>query len=238
MEKIKIILENGVEKEVSCIFYLYNSNYYFIYTEEELDENGYVVLPVVKVGKEIINNIDTGYMIGIEIQSTEEWKTVQESISKIVNDKKNNTTSPEVQYLPLNMISKLKILSKKIFRLRKDTFENVFRQNVDNKLETTTSVVLPQENLQNVSVLNTTSPAQPTLNLENNVEQTIEPIAPAIEQPIENSVSTVNKISDDVIVDYRTAFFEQQVKNQELEAEIESLKNKIENIKNVVNIIE
>ena len=38
MDKVKIFLEDGVETEVNCIFYLYNSKYYFLYTLNEIDE--------------------------------------------------------------------------------------------------------------------------------------------------------------------------------------------------------
>ena len=81
MDKVKISLEDGVEVEVNCIFYLYNSKYYFLYTLNELDENGYVRLYLVKVGKEAANSengqIETGNMIGIEVPTDEEWKEVQ-----------------------------------------------------------------------------------------------------------------------------------------------------------------
>ena len=124
MEKLNIILSDGVEKEVDCIFYLYNSKYYFIYTLKEIDENGYVILYLSQIGKEIKNTpngpLETGYMVGVEINDDDEWKNVQKSISKIVEDSKNGTISPEIQYLPLNMITKLKIVSKKIFRVMKD----------------------------------------------------------------------------------------------------------------------
>ena len=55
MEKVKIILENGVEAEVYGIFYLFNSKYYLMYTQKEVDQNGYVIIHLVQVGKEIKN---------------------------------------------------------------------------------------------------------------------------------------------------------------------------------------
>ena len=123
MNKSKILLDGNIEKEVDGIFYIYNSKYYFIYTEKEIDENGYVILHLVQIGKEIQNTptgpVDTGFMIGVEVQS-EEWKSVQTSITKIVNDKKNNTQDPEIQYLPATMLNTVKIMSKNTFRLLKN----------------------------------------------------------------------------------------------------------------------
>ena len=124
MEKLSIILENGIDEEVNCLFYLYNSKYYFIYTTKEIDENGYVVLYLTQVGKEVKSTEtgpqETGFMIGVEITNPEEWKTVQTSISKIVETAKTKVADPDIQILPLSMLQKLKILGKKKFRLLKD----------------------------------------------------------------------------------------------------------------------
>ncbi len=124
MEKLNIILENGIDQEVNCLFYLYNQKYYFIYTTKEIDENGYVVLYLTQIGKEVKNTEagpqETGFMIGVEITDPEEWKTVQTSISKIVETAKTKIADPEIQILPLSMLQKLKVLGKKKFRLLKD----------------------------------------------------------------------------------------------------------------------
>ena len=91
MENIKILID-GMEKEVFGIFYIFNSKYYFIYTEKEIDENGYVVLYMTQIGKETQSTptgvVETGYMVGAEITDLEEQKNVQNSISLIVSDKK------------------------------------------------------------------------------------------------------------------------------------------------------
>ena len=111
MENVKILVD-GVEKEVFGIFYIYNSKYYFIYTDKEIDENGYVILYMLQVGKETQNTpngpVDTGFMVGVEITDLEEQKQVQNSISIIVDDKKNGTLNPQIKYLPMSMITKLK----------------------------------------------------------------------------------------------------------------------------------
>ncbi len=124
MEKLNIILENGIDQEVNCLFYLYNQKYYFIYTTKEIDENGYLVLYLTQIGKEVKNTEagpqETGFMIGVEITNPEEWKAVQTSISKIVETAKTKVADPDIQILPLSMLQKLKILGKKKFRLLKD----------------------------------------------------------------------------------------------------------------------
>ena len=128
MEKLNIILENGIDQEVNCLFYLYNSKYYFIYTTKEIDENGYVLLYLAQIGKEVKNTEngpqETGFMVGAEITDPEEWKSVQTSISKIVETAKTKLADPDIQILPLSMLQKLKILGKKKFRLLKEIVKN------------------------------------------------------------------------------------------------------------------
>lgn len=212
MDEIKIISKEGVETNVNGLLYVYNSKYYFIYTNKELDENGYVKLYVVQVCKEIQNtpngHVDTGNMIGMEISNAEEWVNVQSSITKIVDDKKNQTQSPEIQYLPLNVLVNLKILSSNKFKLMKQIVEENF------------GIKLAQA----ASLENNTTPGtiQPLAEINQNVGV----------QPLETN-SQLNE-SSDVIIDYRTRFFEEQEKNKELEEKLKQLEEKIENIKKVI----
>lgn len=185
MENVKVILEDGIETDVSCIFYMYNSKYYIIYTEKKLDENGYVILHLSQIGKEIQNSptgpVETGYMIGVEVSDPTEWSNVQKSITKIVDDKKNNTKSNDIQYLSSDMLKNLKILSKKTFKLMKSIVESAFK------------VVIS---------------APSNLNTESS--------------------------DNEVILDYRTRFFDEQLKNEELQKQIDELTKKIENVKKAI----
>ena len=221
MENVKILLENGVEVNVNGLFYIYNSKYYFIYTLGELDENEYIKLYVVQVCKEIKNTvtgpIDTGYMLGLQIQDPEEWKKVQESITKIVDDKKNGTQNPEIQYLPINMLVNLKVISNNKFKLMKQIIEANFK------------VTLPQSNTN--------------VNIDNNIA--LQTIAPTQINESANDNDSFNQTTTlttpendtgmgDVIIDYRARFFEQQEKNRMLEEEIKVLNEKLYNIKNII----
>jgi len=191
-----------------------------MYTEKEIDENGYVVLHLVQVGKEMKNTpqgpVDTGYMIGVEITDQNEWGAVQQSITKIVEDKKNNTQSEGIQYLPISMLSTLKIMSKKTFRLMRSVIEGNFGVDLGN--------ITPQAP---VSTANTESvntvPTQEVQTQTTNVQPS-------------NSYANVNTGRDDseVIVDYRSRFFEEQEKNIALEAQLNELLGKIENIKKII----
>lgn len=213
MDKVKIILENGIQKEVDGIFYLYNQKYYFIYTEKELDENGYVVLHLVQVGKEIKNSpvgpVETGYMIGVEIADENEWSFVKESVSKIVEDKKNGTQSNDIQYLPITMLNNLKIISRKHFKLLNNVIENFGL-----KLDSINNSVINSSELN----INTKD-----VGLRNTI---------SLEQDESQNVSNAN--NENVIIDYRARFFEEREKNNQLQNEIDILKQKLENIKNII----
>ena len=257
MENTKIFLENGIESNVSGIFYVYNSKYYFIYTTGEFDGPEYIKLYVVQVCKEIQNtstgSIDTGCMIGMEISNSEEWAKVQESITKIVEDKKNNTQNSEIQYLPINMLTKLKIVNKNKFKLMKNIVEENFKVNI---VELTTSVDVvqpvvpvvtptPVDVVQSVVPVVTPTPVDVVQPVA--LEVTPIPVEPNV-VPVESNNSIIsladlnatsstdltNKNDSDVIIDYRSRFFEEQEKNQLLQEEIKKLNEKIEQIKNVI----
>ena len=155
MENVKIISDSGVELNVNGIFYVYNSKYFLIYTTGEIDENGYVKLYVVQVCKEVQNTsngpIDTGYMLGLEITNSEEWKKVQESITKIVESKKSGLQNPDIQYLPMNMLANLKIVSKNKFKLMKHIVENDFKIILSPNIEYNASQNVELENNINLN---------------------------------------------------------------------------------------
>jgi len=271
MNDIKII-ENGVQKDVKGLFYIYESKYYFIYTEREIDENNYVILYMTQVGKETKNTengpVETGYMVGLEISDPQEQQNIQTSISYIVEDKKNNTQNPKIQYLPMNMLSNLKIVSKKRFRLLKSILEDNFKvsfadTNTDiNEVTPLVSSVQPPNIMEPTvvqPVVPTPAPIEPAVvqpvvptpaPIEPAVVQPVvptpAPIEPAVVQPAVPAVDTIESavvqptitedtgVSSAIIVDYRTKYFEEEEKNEELQKQVEELTRKLEEIKKIV----
>lgn len=225
MENTKLFLDNGTQTNVNGIFYVFNSKYYFIYTMSELDENDYVKLYVVQVCKEIQNTptgpIDTGYMLGMEINNPEEWSRVQESITKIVEDKKNNTTNSDIQYLPISMLTNLKIIGKNKFKLMKRIVQDNFKVEIQSSpnLNASSDSLAPNQPLEPISNTIMNDSAIPLENL------TTIPTS---------SVTPIPTNDNDVIIDYRSRFFEEQEKNQELEEQLKNLNQKLEQIKNII----
>ena len=272
MDKAKIFLEDGMENVVNCIFYLYNSKYYFLYTQNEVDENGYVKLYLTKVGKETTNTengpVETGNMIGIEIPTNDEWKEVQGSISKIVNSKKTKIEDKDIQVLPINMLVNLKVVGKKTFRLLSNIIENDFGVSLsENLLQANDSnqQLLNDPNLNKPIEESTDQVIEPVIEQANNTIET--PTVSEVEQPVpvivdestelenisntsneelaplENSYSELENTTEqsteelenpDIIIDYRTRFFEEQEKNKKLMEEIEKLNKKLESIDEII----
>lgn len=233
MENVKIIVD-GIQKDVYGLFYVFNSKYYFIYTEKEVDENNYVILYMSQIGKETKNTetgpVDTGYMVGVEITDKNEQQNVQTSISYIVEDKKNNTINPLIQYLPMSMLTNLKIISKKRFRLLKTVMEENFKLQFENTTMTQTQAIV---NNINLSSLETSDAAQ-----SENAATTAIPLAElSIQQPqtiAPAPISANTSVGSDVIIDYRSKYFEMEEKNKELQEQIDELNQKLSEIKKVI----
>ena len=229
MENVKIFID-GIEKNVFGLFYVFNSKYYFIYTERELDENGYVILYMTQVGKETANTqegtVETGYMIGVEITDPEEQKNVQTSVSYIVVDKKNGTSNPAIQYLPINMLTNLKIISKKRFRLLKTIMIDNFKLSFEN------------ENVEPGEPQNILDTLQPVGNSslldEQNIAQPLNEISNVGFQKSENSNEISHQSDETIIIDYRARFFEEQEKNSVLQLQIDDLTKKLNDIKKII----
>lgn len=246
MDNIKIFLENGVDASSNGVFYINNSKYYYMYTLGEKDDNPeYIKLYVVQVCKEVKNTeagpVDTGYMLGLEINEPNEWKSVQGSIAKIVEDKKNNTKSPEIQYLPKEMLVNLKIVSKNKFKLLKQIIEENFKVVLNNEFEATpepvvsmeTTIETPIETAVPVEVTPVV-PLEPVVPVEVTPVETLTTIGGQINNNLESQNTSFYEEPSDVIIDYRSRFFEEQAKNAELEEQIKQLTEKLENIKNII----
>ena len=128
-------IKKSVVKNVQGIYYISNNNYYFLFTEKQRDENGYIVLNIVKVLQEVVNTptgqASTGNLVGLTIADEQEWKNVQKDISNIIDDKQNKKREA-VRYLDINLLQKLIIKSNRVFRLKEDIYNKTFTQNIDN----------------------------------------------------------------------------------------------------------
>lgn len=234
MENVKILVD-GIQKDVHGLFYVFNSKYYFIYTEKEIDENNYVILYMSQVGKETKNTetgpVDTGYMVGVEITDKEEQQNVQTSISYIVEDKKNNTVNPLIQYLPMSMLTNLKIVSKKRFRLLKSVMVENFKLQFENMAMPQDQTVINDMDLLSSSAIPETRQSENDTSTEIPLNELTPPQAQATAS---TTVTNSSSNGSDVIIDYRSKYFEMEEKNKELQEQIDELNQKLNDIKKVI----
>ena len=139
MDNVEVTIEN-IAKNVQGIYYISNNNYYFLFTEKKRDENGYIILNIVKVLQEVVNTptgqAPTGNLVGLSITDEQEWKNVQKDIGNIIDDKQNKKREA-VRYLDINLLQKLIIKNTRVFRLKEEMYNKTFEQSeesVDNNL--------------------------------------------------------------------------------------------------------
>ena len=138
------VIINDQSVSVRAIYYISNNNYYLIYTDEQIDNNGFVILHVAKILQEVVTTQNgpqpTGYLIGTTIASDEEYDLVKQDIAGII-DAKQNAIDAKVQFIDGSVLGQIKIKDTKIFRLKKNIFEQIFGQtNNDIKTDEQTSL--------------------------------------------------------------------------------------------------
>ncbi len=175
MDNTEVTIENTL-KNVQGIYYISNNNYYFLYTEGKRDDNGYIIINIVKVLQEVVNTptgqTPTGNLVGLTISEEQEWKNVQKDISNILDDKQNKKREA-VRYLDINLLQRLIIKSNRIFRLKEEMYNKTFNQSTE----------LPDNNL---------------------------------------------------ILDFKNRYYEETEKNRQLEEQVKSLTEKLNQIKNII----
>ena len=140
MKEFLVLNEDNSSSKNYGIYYTVNDRYYVIYTNMEKDENGYVILRIAKVLKEVNNTpegiVPTGRYIGIDMPDQSEWDNVKTNISEIIANKQNNAET-SVTYLPINEIDGINIKSFKSFRLIESIVNSIIEKD-DNKVEVPT----------------------------------------------------------------------------------------------------
>lgn len=134
MDNVEVTIENELKK-VQGIYYISNNNYYFLYTENKRDDNGYILINIVKVLQEVVNTptgqAPTGNLVGLTISDEQEWKNVQKDIGNIIDDKQNKKMEA-VRYLDIKLLQKLIVKSNRLFRLKEEIYNKTF--NNDSKV--------------------------------------------------------------------------------------------------------
>ena len=182
MNELMIFNEDNQEEKSYAIYYTINDRFYTIYTTKEKDENGYVILHIAKVLKEVNNTpegiVPTGKYIGLEISDQSEWDNAKVNIGEIVSNKQNNTPT-SVSYLPVSEINGISIKSSKTFKLREDVVDSIIVESQPNDADTGVQVEIPVADIPTV----TEEPAVDTVSVEE--PMSLDAIAPVDAAPVD-----------------------------------------------------
>ncbi len=213
MNRTEIIDENGNKVAVDGIYYVSNNNYYFIYTKEEQDDLGHIILYILKILQEVTNTpngpVPTGYLIGVKVTDENEYNLVKQDITNIVAERQNKTEA-KVMYLDISMLQNLKVKDSRTFKLDAGLYNMLFKNNNN---QNTVSEGLNEQNVN----------SNDSNQIDNNATVTNQLSANASEPLVE----TEN-------INYKDMYEEEVIKNEKLQNEINDLNNIINQIKSII----
>lgn len=170
MDKVYVMDNRGREKEATKVRYFkYNDNCYFVYTLDEIDNEGYVKLYIKK-------------MVGDEDRAItdDEWPNVKNIVQEVFKEIKAGTHY-SYEDLNFNTINEIMDSGSRIFKLKKEVVDIILSKKVDeNKaLENDINIKLISEALKNTvneekeSKIESIGPISETIN-ENVTDDTID----------------------------------------------------------------
>lgn len=258
MDRVNLLNLNNETINVTVIRYFeLNSNRYFIYSLNEIDAQNYVKLYISK-----INATNEG-MVSANITDETEWNAVKEEIKNIVRDNKSGVAT--VKDLDFNELNSLQIKESRAFKLSNQLVlllsanKNVeeeseqpidiqptpsmsvgMQPNVGASIEPQTIDPLAGFGLEQQSSTSSVGleepavqPVQPTIE-----KQAVQPtnIQTGFEMPQATEIPNLNVQPIAEENEYKKLYEEEVEKTKQLNEEIEILKSKIENIKNILNV--
>jgi hypothetical protein len=229
MDKVSLLNVNNEKVDVAVVrFFSLNNNNYFIYSMNEVDEQSYIKLYAVKITSDI-NGI-----ISSNITDENEWLSVKEMIKTIIKGNKDGNLS--VVDLDYRKLENVKLSESRVFKLsvqlvdllqaNKKSFaaapeapviNNVTANSFANQMPSVEPVAPTVTPVVNPIPVPTIDPT-PVVN-------TIPSVEPVMPQPVVNPTPTV---------DYQAMYLAEKEKSLKLSQEIESLKSKIDAIKNML----
>lgn len=172
MNKVEIMDTDGRKIIVSGIYYISNNNYYFIYTKEEQDNEGHIILYILKILQEVVNTqngpMPTGYLIGIKITDENEYNLVKQDVVNIINEKQTKGNQV-VRYLDLSMLKNLKVKDQRIFKLNTDIYNEALKSDT-NDIANTNNMVMDYEDRYEQQLKKNEELKQEVDNLNNKLE--------------------------------------------------------------------
>lgn len=222
-----ILLKNELGESVTAKvlkLFKYNDEIYMLYTLNEIDPSNYIKLYGVKLTMNPSTNQISASMIDDSV-----WGSIVSLIKEMVKPVQERTNNNFIDLDSRNLTS-VDLISKRIFKINKDMADLIVK-NSTLQQQITNNSNQPVQTVQSEQIINTSNMVAPSMETQTNLNATS---AQASTEQIPSSQNNLNQNQVSQELDYK-ALYEEQTKNIEtLMQEINSLKNKLSAIENIL----
>lgn len=228
-----ILLKNELGESATAKvlkLFKYNDEIYMLYTLNEIDPSNYIKLYGVKLTMNPSTNQISASMIDDSV-----WGSFVSLIKEMVKPVQERTNNNFIDLDSRNLTS-VDLISKRIFKINKDMADlivknSTLQQQITNNSNQPVQSVPPVQTVQSEQIINTSNMVAPSMETQTNLNATS---AQASTEQIPSSQNNLNQNQVSQELDYK-ALYEEQTKNIEtLMQEINSLKNKLSAIENIL----
>lgn len=228
-----ILLKNELGESATAKvlkLFKYNDEIYMLYTLNEIDPSNYIKLYGVKLTMNPSTNQISASMIDDSV-----WGSIVSLIKEMVKPVQERTNNNFIDLDSRNLTS-VDLISKRIFKINKDMADLIVKnltlqQQITNNSNQPVQSVPPVQTVQSEQIINTSNMVAPSMETQTNLNATS---AQASTEQIPSSQNNLNQNQVSQELDYK-ALYEEQTKNIEtLMQEINSLKNKLSAIENIL----
>lgn len=222
-----ILLKNELGESATAKvlkLFKYNDEIYMLYTLNEIDPSNYIKLYGVKLTMNPSTNQISASMIDDSV-----WGSIVSLIKEMVKPVQERTNNNFIDLDSRNLTS-VDLISKRIFKINKDMADLIVK-NSTLQQQITNNSNQPVQTVQSEQIINTSNMVAPSMETQTNLNATS---AQASTEQIPSSQNNLNQNQVSQELDYK-ALYEEQTKNIEtLMQEINSLKNKLSAIENIL----
>ena len=222
-----ILLKNELGESATAKvlkLFKYNDEIYMLYTLNEIDPSNYIKLYGVKLTMNPSTNQISASMIDDSV-----WGSIVSLIKEMVKPVQERTNNNFIDLDSRNLTS-VDLISKRIFKINKDMADLIVI-NSTLQQQITNNSNQPVQTVQSEQIINTSNMVAPSMETQTNLNATS---AQASTEQIPSSQNNLNQNQVSQELDYK-ALYEEQTKNIEtLMQEINSLKNKLSAIENIL----
>ncbi len=222
-----ILLKNELGESATAKvlkLFKYNDEIYMLYTLNEIDPSNYIKLYGVKLTMNPSTNQISASMIDDSV-----WGSIVSLIKEMVKPVQERTNNNFIDLDSRNLTS-VDLISKRIFKINKDMADLIVK-NSTLQQQITNNSNQPVQTVQSEQIINTSNMVAPSMETQTNLNATS---AQASTEQIPSSQNNLNQNQVSQELDYKALYEEQTKKIETLMQEINSLKNKLSAIENIL----